>query len=41
MHVTVNKANTRALGFYRRLGFRPLEVAEPGETNVIYLGRKL
>ena len=39
-------ANTRALGFYHRLGFRPLEIApleitEPGETTVTYLGRKL
>jgi len=41
VHVTVMTANTRALGFYRRLGFRPLEVAEPGETTVTYLGRRL
>jgi len=41
VHVTVQKANTRALGFYHRLGFRPLAVAEPGETIVTYLGRKL
>jgi len=41
VHVTVMKANTRAIGFYRRLGFRPLEAAEPGETAVTYLGRKL
>jgi ribosomal protein S18 acetylase RimI-like enzyme len=41
VHVTVLKANTRAIGFYRRLGFRRLEVAEPGETNAIYLGRGL
>ena len=41
VHVTVHKANTRAIGFYRRLGFRPLEVAGPGETNAVYLGRGL
>jgi ribosomal protein S18 acetylase RimI-like enzyme len=41
VHVTVAKANTRAIGFYRRLGFRPLEVADPGETTVTYLGRAL
>ena len=41
VHVTVAKANTRAIGFYRRLGFRPLEVADPGETIVTYLGRAL
>jgi len=41
VHVTVSKANPRAIGFYRRLGFRPLEVAEPGETTVAYLGRPL
>ncbi len=35
----------RALGFYRRLGFRPLEAAAPGESageiTVVYLGRRL
>jgi ribosomal protein S18 acetylase RimI-like enzyme len=41
VHVTVAKANTRAIGFYRRLGFRPLEVADPGEPTVTYLGRAL
>jgi ribosomal protein S18 acetylase RimI-like enzyme len=41
VHVTVLKANTRAIGFYRRLGFRPLEVAEPAETTVAFLGRSL
>ena len=41
VHVTVRKANTRAIGFYCRLGLRPLEVAEPGETDVVYLGRRL
>ena len=41
VHVTVAKANIRAIGFYRRLGFRPLEVADPVETTVTYLGRAL
>ena len=41
VHVTVLTANPSALGFYDRLGFRPLAVAEPGETTVTYLGRKL
>jgi ribosomal protein S18 acetylase RimI-like enzyme len=41
VHVTVAKANAGAIGFYRRLGFRPLEIAEPGETIVVYLGRRL
>jgi GNAT superfamily N-acetyltransferase len=41
VHVTVARANTRALGFYHRLGFVPLEVAEPGETTVTFLGRAL
>ena len=33
VHVTVATANTRALGFYDRLGFRPLTIAGPGETT--------
>ena len=41
VHVTVTTANTRALGFYHRLGLRRLESAEPGESAVTYLGRKL
>ena len=41
VHVTVMAVNVRAVGFYRRLGFRPLEVPEPGESAVIYLGRTL
>jgi len=41
VHVTVLTANTRALGFYDRLGFRPLQVAGRGETTVTYLGRPL
>jgi ribosomal protein S18 acetylase RimI-like enzyme len=41
VHVTVVAATLRAIGFYRRLGFRPLEVADPGESTVVYLGRAL
>ena len=41
VHVTVMAANVRAVGFYRRLGFRPVEVAGPGEGAVLYLGRGL
>jgi len=41
VHVTVMAANVRAIGFYHRLGFRSLEVAEPGESGVVYLGRPL
>ena len=41
VYVAVTTANTRAIGFYHRLGFRPLEVAPPGETTVTYLGRAL
>jgi ribosomal protein S18 acetylase RimI-like enzyme len=41
VHVTVATANTRALGFYDRLGFRRLEITEPGETTVTVLGRRL
>jgi ribosomal protein S18 acetylase RimI-like enzyme len=41
VHVTVTTANTRALGFYDRLGFRRLDITEPGETTVTVLGRTL
>jgi ribosomal protein S18 acetylase RimI-like enzyme len=41
VHVAVTTANTRALGFYDRLGFGRLEVAEPGESTVTVLGRRL
>jgi ribosomal protein S18 acetylase RimI-like enzyme len=41
VHVTVSKANTRAIGFYRRLGFRPLQIADPADTTVTYLARPL
>jgi GNAT superfamily N-acetyltransferase len=41
VHVTVVAANVRAIGFYRRLGFRSLEAAGPGESAVVCLGREL
>jgi ribosomal protein S18 acetylase RimI-like enzyme len=41
VYVAVTTANTRALGFYDRLGFRRLEITEPGETTVTVLGRRL
>jgi GNAT superfamily N-acetyltransferase len=37
VHVVVTRQNTRALGFYPRVGFEPLEVDDPGP--VVYLGR--
>jgi ribosomal protein S18 acetylase RimI-like enzyme len=39
VHVCVVRENTRALGFYERLGFIALDVEEPGP--VVYLGRTL
>jgi ribosomal protein S18 acetylase RimI-like enzyme len=39
VHVTVVADNVPAIGFYRRLGFEPLAVDDPG--LVVYLGRKL
>jgi hypothetical protein len=39
MHVCVVRANTPALGFYDRLGFRALDVDDPGP--VVYLGLPL
>jgi GNAT superfamily N-acetyltransferase len=41
VHLTVLAANTRAIGFYRHLGLRRLDPAEPGESHVVYLGREL
>ena len=37
--MTVVAGNVRAIGSYRRLGFGPLDVEDPGP--VVYLGRKL
>ncbi len=39
IHVAVVTDNTRALGFYPRVGFEPLQVADPGP--VVYFGRTL
>jgi ribosomal protein S18 acetylase RimI-like enzyme len=39
VHVTVVADNVPAIGFYRRLGFEPLPVDDPGP--VVYLGRRL
>jgi len=39
VHVCVVAENVQAVGFYRHLGFRPVEVAEAG--GVVYLGRPL
>jgi ribosomal protein S18 acetylase RimI-like enzyme len=39
VHVGVDVQNVRAFGFYRRLGFEQLEIADPGP--VAYFGRKL
>jgi len=41
VHLSVLAANTRAIGFYRHLGLRRLDPAEPGESRVVYLGREL
>jgi ribosomal protein S18 acetylase RimI-like enzyme len=41
VHLTVMAANARARGCYRRLGFRRLDPAVPGESAVVYLGREL
>jgi ribosomal protein S18 acetylase RimI-like enzyme len=39
VHVCVVNENTRALGFYDRIGFTRVEVNEPGQ--VTYLGRRV
>jgi ribosomal protein S18 acetylase RimI-like enzyme len=39
VHVCVVAENVQAIGFYRHLGFDPVEVADPG--GVVYLGRPL
>lgn len=38
VHLVVVKDNAPALGFYRHLGYEPLDVVDPA---VVYLGRKL
>jgi ribosomal protein S18 acetylase RimI-like enzyme len=44
LHLTVLASNTRAIGFYRHLGLRPLDPrapTAPAEPRVVYLGREL
>ena len=41
VHVTVTTANTRALGFYHRLGFRRLRSPTRARPRSAYLGRAL
>ena len=38
VHLGVNPENTRALGFYEHLGFRPIEITSR-EVFAVYLGR--
>jgi ribosomal protein S18 acetylase RimI-like enzyme len=38
VHLGVNPGNVRALGFYERLGFRPIDVTSR-ESFAVYLGR--
>jgi ribosomal protein S18 acetylase RimI-like enzyme len=40
-HLGVSVANTRAVGFYERLGFRELCRAGPDNDRVIYMGKTL
>jgi ribosomal protein S18 acetylase RimI-like enzyme len=39
VHVVVVAENVQAIGFYRHLGFTPVEVADRG--GIVYLGRRL
>jgi len=39
VHVVVVAGNVQAIGFYRHLGFTPVEVADRG--GIVYLGRRL
>jgi ribosomal protein S18 acetylase RimI-like enzyme len=40
LHVGVNKANTRAVGFWHRLGFVELDIAEARAGRTIWMGRE-
>jgi GNAT superfamily N-acetyltransferase len=40
LHVGVNTANTRAIGFWHRLGFVELDIAEAREGRTIWMGRE-
>lgn len=41
VHLGVSTLNSRAQGFYRRLGFRELSVAGPADDGCIYMGKRL
>ena len=41
MHLGVSGRNSRALEFYRRLGFEELERRGPPEDQTVYLGLRL
>jgi GNAT superfamily N-acetyltransferase len=40
-HLGVSVANTRAFGFYQRLGFKELARVGAGNEGVIYMGKRL
>jgi hypothetical protein len=40
-HLCLSAVNTRAFGFYQRLGFRELCRAGPDHDQVIYMGKSL
>lgn len=40
-HLAVSALNTRAIGFYKRLGFRELTRAGPEDDTCLYMGMKL
>jgi ribosomal protein S18 acetylase RimI-like enzyme len=39
LHVGVNRANTRAIGFWRRVGFVELDIPEARAGRTIWMGR--
>lgn len=39
MHVGVNRANTRAVGFWNRVGFIDLDIPEARAGRTIWMGR--
>jgi ribosomal protein S18 acetylase RimI-like enzyme len=40
-HLGLSERNTRAFGFYQRLGFRELTRTGADDERVIYMGKKL
>jgi ribosomal protein S18 acetylase RimI-like enzyme len=40
-HLGLSERNTRAFGFYQRLGFRELTRTGEADARVIYMGKKL